>query len=222
MDATSTERTGRAAGGRRPWVFGLLILVLLFVAFPKVMLGLHAFVYRDYGVLGYPFVHYSHECFWQGELPLWNPYSNCGAPFLAQWGTMVLYPFSLIYLLFPLPWSLSYFCLGHLLLAGMGMYFLAHRWVGNRFAASLAGFAFIFNGVTFSSLIWPNYLVALAWMPFVVLLAEQAWREGGRMVITAAVVSALQVLSGVPELIALTWLVVAGVWLICFLQVQPS
>ncbi|HYV36697.1 MAG TPA: YfhO family protein, partial [Gemmataceae bacterium] len=35
-------------------------------------------------------------------------------------------------------------------------------------------------------------------------------------------VSALQVLSGVPELVALTWLVVAGVWLLSFIQGQPS
>src|SRR5215470_9969457 len=133
-----------------PLRFGLILGFCLAVTFWKVATGQHSFFFRDYGVIGYPFIYYHHESFWQGELPLWNPYSNCGAPFLAQWGTMVLYPFSLIYLLFPLPWSLSYFCLGHLLLAGMGMYFLAHRWTGNRFGASLAGFAYIFNGVTFS------------------------------------------------------------------------
>ena len=91
MDATPTETSTEQADqtaarrARAPWLFGLLVLALLFVTFPKVMLGLHSFVYRDYGVLGYPFVHYFHESFWRGELPLWNPYSSCGAPFLAQW-----------------------------------------------------------------------------------------------------------------------------------------
>ena len=70
MDMTSTEQTERVGGRRGPWLFGLGVLTLLFVAFPKVMLGLHSFVYRDYGVLGYPFVHYFHESFWHGELPL--------------------------------------------------------------------------------------------------------------------------------------------------------
>ena len=85
------------------WHFAALLGVMLFAAFPQVMLGQHSFFFRDYGVLGYPFISYHHEAFWRGEVPLWNPLSNCGAPFLAQWGTMTLYPFSVIYLLFPLP-----------------------------------------------------------------------------------------------------------------------
>src|SRR5207249_5291838 len=125
-----------------PLRFGGVLALLLFAAFPKVVLGLHSFVYRDYGVLAYPFIHYAHESFWRGELPLWNPLSNCGAPFLAQWGTMTLYPFSIVYLLFPLPWSLSFFCLGHLALGGMGMFFLARRWTDSSFAAAVAGVTF--------------------------------------------------------------------------------
>jgi hypothetical protein len=53
--------------------------------------------------------------------------NDCGLPFLAQWNTMTLYPLSLFYLLLPLSWSLGVFCLGHLFLGGMGMYFLSHR-----------------------------------------------------------------------------------------------
>src|SRR2546423_770123 len=121
-----------------PLRFGAILALLLLGTFAKVILGLHSFVYRDYGVIAYPVIQYAHESFWRGELPLWNPLSNCGAPYLAQWGTMTLYPFSLIYLLLPLPWSLGLFCLGHLFLAGMGMYWLAHRWTNNRFAASVA------------------------------------------------------------------------------------
>ncbi|MCI0747117.1 MAG: YfhO family protein [Verrucomicrobia subdivision 3 bacterium] len=135
---------------------------------------------------------------------------------------MTLYPFSLIYLLFPLPWSLGYFCLGHLFLGGMGMYCLARRWTQNDFAAAFAAVAFIFNGVTFSSLIWPNYTVALGWMPWIVLLSQSAWPEGGRKLVVAAVVGALQMMSGVPELILLTWLVVGAMWLAKNLQVAAS
>lgn len=197
-----------------PWRFGLLLTLLLIAAFPSVLLGSHSFFLRDYGVLGYPFVYFHHQSFWNGELPLWNPLSNCGAPFLAQWGTMTLYPFSIIYLALPLPWSLSLFCFAHLLLAGMGMYFLARRWTGNNFAASVAGVAYVFNGVMFSSLIWPNYLVALGWMPFAVLLAERAWREGGRLIVLAALVAALQMLSGAPEIVLLTWILIGALWLL--------
>ncbi len=210
MATTSTEQTRRDSGGRAPWVFGLAVLALLFVAFPKVMLGLHSFVHRDYGVLGYPFVHYFHESFWRGELPLWNPYSSCGAPFLAQWGTMTLYPGSLFYVLLPLPWSLGVFCLLHLALGGAGMFALARRWVGGDFAPGVAGMTYVFCGTTFSCLMWPNYTVALGWMPWVVLLAERGWREGGRWLVGAALAGAMQLLSGVPEIVLLTWLLLAA------------
>lgn len=196
-----------------PMRFGLFLLGFLFAQFPRVMLGQHGFSYRDYGVLGYPFIFYARESFWRGELPLWNPLSNCGAPFLAQWGTMVLYPFSLLYLLFPLPWSLSYFCLAHLWWGGLGMFFLARRWTGRPFAGCVAGLAWVFNGVTFSCLLWPNYTVALGWMPWVMLCTERSWQEGGRWLVAAAIVGALQMLSGVPEVVLQTWLVVGAMWL---------
>ena len=204
-----------------PGRFALLLGILILAAWPKVLLGLEAFFFRDYGVLGYPFVQYHREAFWRGELPLWNPLSNCGAPFLAQWGTMTLYPLSLIYLVLPLPWSLGFFCLLHLFLAGLGMYYLARRWTDDdSFAAAIAAVAFVFNGVVFSCLLWPNYTVALAWMPWIVLVAERAWREGGRAVVAAALLGALQMLSGVPELIVFTWLIVFVLWIASVVQRQ--
>lgn len=200
------------AGWFTPGRFAGMLAVLLVAAFPEAVFGTRSFFYRDFGVLAYPTVAYAREAFWRGELPLWNPLSHCGVPFLAQWGTMVLYPGSLIYLLLPLPWSLNLFALLHLWLAGFGMYWLARRWLNDGGAASLAGVAFVFNGVTMSCLLWPNYTVALGWMPFVVRLTERAWREGGRRVILAALAGTLQMLAGVPELVGMTWLVVAAWW----------
>jgi len=203
-----------------PGRFALLLGLLILAAWPKVLIGIEAFFFRDYGVLGYPFVQYHREAFWRGEIPLWNPLSNCGAPFLAQWGTMTLYPLSLIYLVLPLPWSLGFFCLLHLFLAGLGMYYLARRWTDDSFAAAIAGVAFVFNGVVFSCLLWPNYTVALAWMPWIVLVTERAWREGGRAMVIAVFLGAMQMLSGVPELIVFTWLIVLVLWVASAAQRQ--
>ena len=111
----------------------LLLGLFLCITFPGIVFGSHTFVYRDDGLFGYPLAYYFRHCFWHGQLPLWNPYNNCGIPFLAQWNTIVLYPFSLLYLLGPMPWSMNYFLLGHFFLAGIGMYFLARRWFGNGF-----------------------------------------------------------------------------------------
>jgi hypothetical protein len=214
----SAEARRRAFDWFTPLRFGILLALLVFAAFPQVILGLETFVVRDYGFFAYPLAHFQQECFRHGELPLWDPYNNCGVPFLAQWNTMPLYPPALIYLLLPLQWSLSFFCLLHLWFAGFGMFFLARRWTGNSFAAAFAGVAFAFNGLTLNLLMWPSHIATLSWMPWVVLAVELAWREGGRKIILAAFASALQMLAGGPEIIFLTWILLLALWLQQFVK----
>ena len=191
----------------------LLLGALLLVSYPDIALGTHAFFYRDTGLFGFPVAHYLRDCFWRGEVPLWNPYNNCGVPFLAQWNTLALYPPSLFYELLPMPWAMNFFILGHVFLAGIGMYFLALRWFGNRLAASFAGLIFAWNGLAINCWMWPCHIAALGWMPWVVLLAERAWSGGKRQVVSAALAGACQMVTGSPEIIIFTWLIVLGVFL---------
>ena len=198
-------------GWLTPGRFALLLTALVLVDFGAMALGWQTFFLRDFGYFGYPLAHYHRDCFWRGELPLWNPLSCNGLPFLAQWNTLTLYPPSLIYLLLPLPWSLNLFSLAHLVLGGVGMFVLAHRWTGSRLGAGVAGIAFAFNGLTINCLLWPNNIAALGWMPWVVWLVERAWREGGRRPLAlAALAGAMQMLSGAPEIILFTWLLLGA------------
>ncbi len=191
----------------------MLLSLLIGASFPRVVAGLEAFVRLDSARFAYPVAFHYREAFWRGEIPLWNPLNSCGLPFLAQWNTMTLYPLSLFYLLLPLPWSCGVFSLGHLLLAGVGMYCLAHRWTGHRVGAAVAGVAFAFNGLTWQALMWPNLLAARGGMPWVVLSAERGWREGGRWLILASLAGAVQMLSGGAEVILFTWVVLGALWL---------
>jgi hypothetical protein len=211
LEAAATLAQRGAGDWFGPGLFAALLALALAAAFPGVLAGFETFGYRDFGTFTYPLAAYHRECFWRGELPLWNPLNNSGLPFLAQWNTLVLYPLSLIYLLLPLPWSLNLFQLAHLLLAGLGMYHLAARWCGDRLGASVAGMTFALNGVTLSALMWTSIIAALAWMPWVLLWTERAWREGGRRVIIAGLAGALQVLTGAPEVVLLTWAILAPV-----------
>lgn len=194
-----------------PWRFAVLLGLLIVGTFPEVAAGLRAFCYDDAGQYAYPVAYFFRDSFWHGELPLWNPYNSCGIPFLAQWNTMTLYPLSLFYLIFPMPWSYGVFCLGHLFLAGMGMYFLARKWSGSSLAGAVAGTVFAFNGLAWYGLMWPHLTAALGWMPWVVLAVERAWREGGRNIVLAALAAGMQLLSGGAEVIILTWGFL-GVW----------
>jgi hypothetical protein len=196
-----------------PSRFGILLALLVVAAFPQVILGWQTFVARDYGFFAYPLAHFQKEGFWRGELPFWDPYNNCGIPMLAQWNTMPLYPPSLIYLLLPLSWSLSFFCLAHLWFGGLGMYYLARKWTGNDFAGAFAGVMFSFNGLSLNLLMWPSHTATWSWMPWVVLAVESAWRVGGRKIFVAAICGALQMLAGGPEIIFFTWLVLLALWI---------
>jgi hypothetical protein len=208
-----------------PMRFGILLALLIFASFPQVLLGLQTFVVRDYGFFVYPLAHFQRECFWRGELPFWNPYNFCGVPFLAQWNTMPLYPPSLIYLLLPLGWSLSFFCLLHLWWAGFGMFFLARKWTGNNFAAAFAGAVLSFNGFTLNLIMWPSHLATFAWMPWVVLAVNSGtgfqpvsghadWKSAPLVkIILAALAGALQMLAGGPEIILFTWILLLALWI---------
>ncbi|MDB6068422.1 MAG: hypothetical protein JWR26_4630 [Pedosphaera sp.] len=223
MISTPPENATAPGQLTREWLtpgrFALLLALLISVTFFDVVSGQGTFFYRDFGVFTYPVAHYQRECFWRGELPLWNPLNNFGVPFLAQWNTSALYPPSLFYMVFPLSWSLGVFGLGHLFFAGMGMYFLARRWTGNSTAAAVAGAAFAFNGLTWHMLAWVSNLAAWAWMPWVVMAVAQAWREGGgRRISLAALAGGMQMLTGSPEIIFLTWCVAGMFWLLEFVS----
>jgi hypothetical protein len=190
-----------------PQRFALLLAAMVFIPFSNVLMGFDTFVVRDWGLFSMPVATFHRECFWRGEWPVWNPYSCCGTPFLAQFNTLTLYPLSVIYLLLPLTWSLPAFCLLHVFLGGMGMYFLARRWTGSQAGAALAGVAFSFNGLSLNFLMWPSHIATFSWIPWVILLVEDGWRVGGRRMIAAALAAGMQILAGGPETIAFTWLV---------------
>jgi hypothetical protein len=99
-----------------PWFsplrFAGILAILIVSMYPDVIFLGKSFFFRDFCLFGYPLASYHRDCFWRGEIPLWNPLSACGLPYLAQWNTLTLYPLSLVYLLIPLPglWDFSVSC----------------------------------------------------------------------------------------------------------------
>ena len=71
-----------------PQRFALILAAIVFIPFWNVILGFETFGLRDFGLFSIPTAYFQRECFWRGELPLWNPYNCCGLPFLAQFNTL--------------------------------------------------------------------------------------------------------------------------------------
>ncbi|MGC8744312.1 MAG: YfhO family protein [Verrucomicrobiia bacterium] len=194
-----------------------LIGGFLIIFFPTVILGIDSFFYRDFGALAYPIIYFWKSSILNGELPLWNPLSHCGVPFIAQWGTMSLYPLSLIYLILPLPLGLNLFSFLHLIIGGAGMYLLAKKWTEREYAALIAGAGYVFNGATLSCLMWPNYIASLCWLPWIIYSAEKAFLQNKKYIYYSIIFSLLQYLAGVPEIVLITQFILLSV----FISVSP-
>ena len=118
----------------------------------------------DFADQFYAFGVYEAQRLFNGQLPLWNPYTFSGHPFLADIQSAIFYPLSLITLLLSLPWGFSLFALEleaifHFFLAGLFTYLLARRLLRDRHAALISSLVFTFGGyLTFiPASNWPSW-----------------------------------------------------------------
>jgi len=135
-----------------------------------------------------------------------------GVPFIGQWFSMTFYPPTLLYYVLPFVLGVHLFMFLHLAFAGLGMRRLL-LFLGNSERASwILGYAFGFSGLSLSSLIWPHVCAVVAWLPWVVFSVLRLYREPTvKTFLFASVVSAMQLLTGMPEWIPVTWLILFAV-----------
>ena len=122
----------------------------------------------------------------QGNLPLWNPHSFAGTPFVGVFQSSVLYPINAIYLVLPLARAISLEFALHLFLLGL----FTHLWLRRRRLHPLACFfaaaSASFGGACFLRVLAGALTVidTLAWTPLVLLsidgLAERVGRSEDR------------------------------------------
>ncbi|WP_376788677.1 oligosaccharide flippase family protein [Thermoflexus sp.] len=126
----------------------------------------HNALLSDLVLENYAWKRFLVSAFRRGELPLWNPYLFAGAPFLANGQHSALYPFTLLFLIFPIPQAYSLFNALQLFLAGLGMYGLARAWGLGRAAATFAGVAYELSAFMVVSLVFPMIVAGAAWLPY--------------------------------------------------------
>jgi hypothetical protein len=107
-----------------------------------------------------------------GRLPLWNPDSLSGTPFVATMQSAVFYPLSLVLCALPLPRQLVWSAIARLWIAGFATYLLARRYGVGLLAALVGGISFMLSGFLVVWLEHPHVNVAV-WLPVVLLLDER-------------------------------------------------
>ncbi|PJF46750.1 MAG: hypothetical protein CUN48_12165 [Candidatus Thermofonsia Clade 3 bacterium] len=208
--------------GRLAWPSVLVLLVL--GATWKLTLGDRIIARGDLLLYFYPLRDYASQAIREGRLPLWNPYTFMGAPFLANSQVGFFYPFNVLTAWLPVERAVSWNIALHLAIAALGAYALARRGFAlGRLAAFAGAVTFGLGGYLGAQVEHLNQLQALAWLPLsaliVVRTVERAsWSAG---VAALALVLALQILAGHMQslyislvtlgLIALI-LAMAGLW----------
>lgn len=202
---------------KRATMLAGLIGLSYFILFPMVCLGIQSFYNRDYLVYEYPTAYLVKTIFLHHELPAWNPFNACGIPLLAELAPMVCYPPTLIYVLFPVPWSLNVFSFLHLIFAGVGAYWLIRRLTQDDLSATITGYIYAVSGFTLGLLTWPHITASYAWLPYVVLMAYNCLtHQGAKSAGWLGLCAGMQILSGTPETILMTWVIVTCLWLTHF------
>ncbi len=223
-------RPGQGRPSRAVYLFwgvggAYLLLALLFYA-PH-LLGRRRFPDGDLTYHFVPFALYLTDRLRNGHLPLWNPYTFAGHPFLADVQAAVFYvPTTVLWLLtaaWNTPGVRAYLfqvdAAVHLALAGWGVYALARALTGQHVAAFLAGVTFAFSGfLTGYPPLQPAVLHTAVWAPWALWGLYRGWRgqRGGWPVTTGAL--SLALFAGHPQtFLMIAYLVVA--WAI-FLAAQ--
>ncbi|HZG68178.1 MAG TPA: YfhO family protein, partial [Herpetosiphonaceae bacterium] len=136
----------------------------------------------------------------EGHLPLWNPYVLGGMPLLADGYSALLYPLSVLFVLFPVAYAFGWFALLHLMLAGLAAYWLARGLGLPPLPALLAGIGYMGNGFLMAWLLFPEFAAVAAWLPVAIGCVERyeqraaAQISSGGYWLATAVVLALCVL----------------------------
>ena len=93
-----------------------------------------------------PWRHFAWESLRRGELPLWNPYSLAGTPFVATMQSAVFFPINLLLTAAPFVRTFAWSALLRLWIAGFSTYLLARFYGVSVAGALIAGLSFMLCG----------------------------------------------------------------------------
>jgi hypothetical protein len=178
------------------------VLPALFWLLPA-LVGHRAPTFRDQGDFFYPLKLYTASRLRAGDLPLWNPLSGAGEPWLANGQSGAFYPPTLLFLLPSAALAGGLFLLFHYAIAAWGARrFLKEESVSEA-GALFGAAAFAASGFAASLSVYWNHFGAWAWVPGIAVFARSGLPKRSHVVTLACLVG-LQAMAGSPEVTAAT------------------
>ncbi len=145
----------------------------------------------------------------EGHIPLWNPLSAFGIPWLATWQTETFYPFTLLFNWLGLSFW-NYSGILHLLIFSLGIYFFLRNQGVKPFGAFLSASLALLNACAVNHLGSNSSMDTMAWLPWVFLGAQETLenKPWGQWKLGLAVT--LQIFAGYPQIIFYTLFALAA------------
>ena len=226
MERGKTRKTGETGINLVALAFPLFLVLLVAAATWKLTLGDRIIARGDLLLYFYPLRDYASQAVRELRLPLWNPYTFMGAPFLANSQVGFFYPFNILTAWLPVERAVSWQIALHLVIAALGAYALAVRgFKVGRLAGLATAIAFSLGGYLGAQVEHLNQLQVLAWLPLLIL-AIGYWQIEiglGRM-FAVTIIVALMITAGHTQSLYIC-LVTAGIVVVAqlaFVLVTPS
>ncbi len=138
-----------------------------------------------------------------GDIPLWNPYSFGGTPFVGNLESAMFYPFNLLFLIFPTMQLFGFMFILDIFLIGIFTYFFAREISLSKFSSLLSSIVMMFNGTTLLKIL-PGHIFILdgiVWLPLLLLFYERGIKTRKTIYsFLSGITIALMILAGNPQI----------------------
>lgn len=150
------------------WIFFILFIVIF--QYSEIIFHQKIFFIRDLTYIFHPWKSTVIESLLNGKMPLWNPYSYCGMPLMANFQTAVFYPFSLFFYIFGFISGLKLFIIIHTFLAALFLFLYLRSKKISAIASVTGGVLFAFGGYLITKIEFLSLLGTAIWLPLILLL----------------------------------------------------
>lgn len=159
------------------WLAIILIICLSFIFYSPVLLSPNVFFAGDNLSINMPSKVLFFRMLTRGQLPLWNPYTFSGSPFLADINLGLLSPLNIFYLIFLPLRALTFSIITATTIAGVGTYYYARRINVGQWGSLVASCIFMFSGSLATHSLNTAVLNTVIWIPLVFYLLESLFQK---------------------------------------------
>ena len=155
-----------------------LIAALNVIYFANILFSNQIFSFRDLSRYYYPLRWFAFNEIKNGSFPFWNPFISCGHPIFASLQSVILYPLSIVYLIFNFDFAFNFFIILHVFLGGIFFYLLMRDLKFLHISSLISAVVFMFSGYLVAMINLTTTLAAAIWFPLVFLFFNRSLNQG--------------------------------------------